>query len=117
MKSDVSGMLRCVDLIRTYVSEELSTTISRVTRMGEVGTRLTITSNPRTLRRKSMCRLLVTANVPYSPILVALLMEALRSSETSFLTKSTPRNILEDGILHSHRSENLKSYIECEFLC
>jgi hypothetical protein len=44
-------------------------------------------------------RLLVTADVvPSSPILVNLIMEALNSSETSFLTRATRRNILEDGI-------------------
>jgi hypothetical protein len=38
-------------------------------------------------------------------------MEALRSSETSVLTRATWRNIQEDCILYSHRRENLKSYI------
>jgi hypothetical protein len=41
----------------------------------------------------------------------ALMMEAIRSSETSALTKNTRRKIPEDGFLHSHRRENLKSYI------
>jgi hypothetical protein len=34
-----------------------------------------------------------------------------RSSETSVHTRSTLRHIPEDGILHNHHRENLKSYI------
>jgi hypothetical protein len=75
-----SGMLRCVAVVRTEVSEEPS--IIRVTRIGE----------------------LVTANVIYSsPILVTLMIEALSSYETFFLTRATRRNIPEDNMLHSHR--------------
>jgi hypothetical protein len=78
-----SGMLRCVALVRTDVSEE-----------------------------SSVRRLLVEASVvPSSPILVTLMKEALSSSETSVLTRATQRNIPEDTILHSHSRENLKSYI------
>jgi hypothetical protein len=44
-----SGMLRSVDLVRNEVSEELSASISRVTKIGELVTKLAVTSNRRTL--------------------------------------------------------------------
>jgi hypothetical protein len=46
-----SGMLRRVALVRTDDSEELSAYFIRVTRIGEIGTTLAVTSNQRTLRR------------------------------------------------------------------
>jgi hypothetical protein len=61
---------------------------------------------------RSVRRLLVTANVvPSSPVLVILMMETIRSSETSALTRAARRHIPEDYILHSYGRENLKSYI------
>jgi hypothetical protein len=42
-------MLRRVALVRTDVLEELSTSFIRVTRIGELGTTLAVTSNRRTL--------------------------------------------------------------------
>jgi hypothetical protein len=62
-----SGILHRVALVRTDISEELSASFIRVTRIGELGTTLAVTSNRR--------RLLVTSNVvPSSPILVTLMM-------------------------------------------
>jgi hypothetical protein len=51
-----SGMLRRVALVRTDVSEKLSASFIRVTRIGELGTTLAVTSNRRTLRRKVFLR-------------------------------------------------------------
>jgi hypothetical protein len=56
-----SGMLRHVALVRTDVSEELCASFIRVTRIGELGTTLAVTSN-------------------HTPILVTLIKEALSSS-------------------------------------
>jgi hypothetical protein len=50
-----SGMLRRVALVRTDVSEELSASIIGVTRIGELGTMLAVTSNRRKLRRNTAC--------------------------------------------------------------
>jgi hypothetical protein len=85
-------MLCHVALVRTNVSEELSASIIKVIRIGELGTTLAVASN--------RCTILVT-----------LMMEALGSSETSVLTRATWRNIPKDAILHSHCREILKSYI------
>jgi hypothetical protein len=40
-----SGMLRRMALVRTDVSEELSASFIRVTRIGELGTTLAVSSN------------------------------------------------------------------------
>jgi hypothetical protein len=54
-----SGILCRVDLVKTDFSDELSASFFRVTRIGELGTSLAVTS---------------------SPILVTLMKEALSSS-------------------------------------
>jgi hypothetical protein len=54
----------------------------------------------------------VTVSIfPSSLIPFTMMMEAARSSETSALTIAIRRHNPEDGILHSHRRDNLKTYI------
>jgi hypothetical protein len=48
-----SGMLRSVALVRIDVSEQPSASMIRVTRIGELGATLAVTSNRRTLRRNT----------------------------------------------------------------
>jgi hypothetical protein len=55
--------------------------------------------------------LVIAYFLPSSLILSILVMEAIRSSKTSALTRSRQRHFPEYGILHSHRRENLKSCI------
>jgi hypothetical protein len=76
------------------------------------GTTLAVTTTNNTAFLRSVRGLIVTAIVvPSSPILVSLITEALNSSETSVLIRGTWRYIPEEDILHSHRRENLKSYM------
>jgi hypothetical protein len=71
-----SGMLRSVALVRTDVSEELSSSIIRVTHAAKKFF----------VFLRSVRRVLVAANVVLSsPILVTLMMEALISFEMSVL--------------------------------
>jgi hypothetical protein len=86
-------MLRRVALVRTDVSEERSASIMRM--------------HSHIVFLRIVCRLLVTANVlPSSLILVTYIPPKRR-----FLTRATWRDVTEDGILHSHRCENFKSDI------
>jgi hypothetical protein len=78
-------MLRRVALVITDVTEERFALILRVARIGDLGTTLAVTSNRSTVRRN-----------------------------TSVLTRATRGNILEGGVLHIHRRENLKSYIKTQ---
>jgi hypothetical protein len=49
-----SGMLRRVSLVRTDVLEELSASFIRVTRIGELGTTLAVTTNGISSQRDSV---------------------------------------------------------------
>jgi hypothetical protein len=75
-------MLRRVAIMRTDVSEKPNTSIIRVTRIGELGT-LAVTSNY-VVFIFSVRRFIVIVNGdPSLSILIALIMEAQGSFETS----------------------------------
>jgi hypothetical protein len=57
-----------------------------------------------------MVRELVTVNVPSLLINYALMMKAIRASETSVHTGAT-HHVPEHCTLHSHRRENLSTYV------
>jgi hypothetical protein len=77
--------------LQEQVSEERIASIIRATKIGELGT--------------------LTANVaPSWPIVVTLMMDELRSFETSVLRRVAGHKISEDGILHSHHRENHNPY-------
>jgi hypothetical protein len=98
-----SEKLHHVVLARTEVSEECNASIIRATRIGKLGTTLAVTSRQR-------------ANVvPSSPILVTLMMEALRASETSDLTRATQRSIPEDGNLYEISS--FQNFVNSSDVC
>jgi hypothetical protein len=54
--------------------------------------------------------LLVTANVVPRSLILFILMNAIRSSGTSVLTRAALCHISEGGVLHSRRCENLGSH-------
>jgi hypothetical protein len=66
-------MLRRVALVGTDVSEELSASFIRVTKIGVLGTTLAVTSNRRTLRRNTQL------NIPEDAILHSHHRENLKS--------------------------------------
>jgi hypothetical protein len=90
------GLLRHVTLVRTGDSEEGIASIIRVTRIGELGTTLAVTSNRCKLRTflSSVLQLLVTVNVvPTSPILVRFMMGKRRYVPPKHLFLQDPHGI------------------------
>jgi hypothetical protein len=86
-----SGMLRRAALVRTDVSEELSASFIRVTRIGEVGTTLVVTSKRRTATRR---------NIPEDAIL----------QERVCLNDAEEREMEHIGLLQLHASQTSIHY-------
>jgi hypothetical protein len=104
-------MLLRVVFTRTDVSEKRSSSIIKVVRIVELETALAITRNRLRIPSQRSSVASYCLYFPSSPILVTLMIEMLRSSETSDFKRATWRNIPEDGIFHTHRSEYLKSHV------
>jgi hypothetical protein len=82
-----SGMLSRVALVRTDVSEELSASSIRVTRIGELGKTLTVTSNRRTLLRRATRR-----NIPEDTLLHSHRRDKLKSYKSHYRFKYVLHN-------------------------
>jgi hypothetical protein len=83
-----------VALVIKDVSEECIVSSTNPTRIGELGSTLAVFL-------LSMLRFLVTANiVPISPNIVTLIVEDIRSTETSIPIRTTQHNIQKNGVLH-----------------
>jgi hypothetical protein len=91
----LSELWRCIDLVKTDVSEVRIDSIFRVEKSATAEQREQVASS--------------SSLADFS----TLKIEAIRSSETSVCTRSTWRHIPEDGILH--RCKNLKLHITLHF--
>jgi hypothetical protein len=92
-------MLHHVAVVRADVSEECSASIIRVTKIIELGT---LAAANKCYVRERARQLLVTANVPSSPILVILMTGALHYSRTSVFTRATRLKFQKTAFLCSH---------------
>jgi hypothetical protein len=79
-------MLRRVALVRTDVSEELSASFIRVTRIGELRTTLGVTSNRRTLRRNIVVAYNITLHILYIYIYIYIYIRRIPRTSPRFVT-------------------------------
>jgi hypothetical protein len=110
-------MLRRVALIRTNVSEELGASFIRVTRIGEIGTTLPVTSNRRTLRRNAswlmLCKIWGFHGCPYEECSLLGYKNPVRTSEeTHYVSTTESSRLMLCKIWGFHSGD----YEECRLL-
>jgi hypothetical protein len=111
-----SGMLRRVALVITDVSEELSTFVVRVTRIGDLGTSAA-TSNRRTLRSSNLTLLLVFKGFIYLHFELIVLLRSASEAQSIIWYKSVIFNHFEEFLNKSSSNFTIINFTQSISCC